>query len=142
MRRYIPALLLALVALAPFPLAGCDMIAKLKGGDADAGSDAAVVVAAGDDAAVAVAVVDGAAVTPTGTAPPLPTGTFTTVKPVVKADGGVVDAAVAPVADAGAPKPDGGPAPTPTPTFTIPNLFDAGGFKFDAGGFRPPPFPK
>jgi hypothetical protein len=139
--RYLPALLLVLVAAAPFPLAGCDMIAKMRGGD-DAGSDAAIVALPAVDAAAAAATDAGAAATPTGTAPPLPTGTVTGVRPVVKADGGVADASVAPVVDAGAPKTDGGPAPTPTPTFTIPtNLFD-GGFRFDAGGFKPPPFPK
>ena len=45
MRRYLPAFILAL-AIAPFPLAGCDMINKLKGGSDDAGLDAALEAAA------------------------------------------------------------------------------------------------
>jgi hypothetical protein len=114
------------------------MIAKMKGGD-DAGSDAAIAaLPVADDAAAAAT--DTAPATATTTAPPLTTGTLTAVKPAVKTDGGAAPV----VADAGAPaKTDGGPAPTPTPTFTIPtNLFDGGAFRFDAGGFKPPVFPK
>ncbi len=125
MRRYLPAFLLALAAIAPFPLAGCDLLSKKDG--ADAAADAAIVAVPVADAAVAVAT-DTAAPTTT-VAPPLvpgkltPTPTGTVIAP--KTD------AAAPVADAGAVKTDSGAAPAPTPTLTLPtNLFD-GGFTLD-----------
>ena len=136
MRRYLPALLLVSAAVS-VPLMGCDLIAKLKGGDADAGTDAATIVAvpaADVDAAPAVP-----AATVAATAAPLtttaPTGT-TVVRPVVIGDAGLPKDAGAVAIDAG--RKDGGPAPAPTPTLNLPNLFDGGSFKFDAGGFKPP----
>lgn len=135
MRRYLPGLLLTLVAIAPFPLSGCDLISKLRGGD-DAGTDAAAEAAVvTTDTAPTTTTTDTVAPPPTTTLTPTPTAipTTTTVKPVTK-DGGS-DAAT--VADAGA-KPDSA-APIPTPTFTIPSgLFDGGMLRFDAGGWKPP----
>ncbi|MBX3209154.1 MAG: hypothetical protein KF764_29240 [Labilithrix sp.] len=150
MRRYIPALLLTLAAIAPFPLAGCDILNKLKGGGDDAGAEAA---AEAPDAEAAPAETDTAPVpAPTTTLTTVtPTATSTAVRPAAT-DAGAVDAAIvdsggatvvvdagAPVVvDAGAAKTDAGPAPAPTPTLKIPqNLFD-GGLRFDAGGFKPP----
>src|SRR5262245_59990353 len=113
MHRYIPALLLALLAFAPVPLAGCgDLIAKLKGGGEDAGSDVTVPApVAVDAAAAASATATAPAATSLTTA--TPTGTLTTVRPVVLDAGPKVDAGAAPI-DAG--KADSGsPAPSPTP---------------------------
>jgi hypothetical protein len=135
MRRYIPALLLALAAVAPFPLAGCDALKKLKGGGGDAGGDAdaevASVVAAVDAAPVAEETVDAAAV-------PVPTTTLTAVptRPAAVTDAGKTDSGAKPIVDAGTAKSDAGPAPIPTPTFTIPpNLRD---LRFDGGALKPP----
>ena len=135
MRRYLPAFLLLLAGIAPFPLAGCDMLNKLKGGG-DGGLDAAALITVLPDAAVAPAVPTDV----TADAAPLPAATTTTIAPVVPTVHPIVtDAGVK--LDAGAAKIDAGPgpAPAPTPTLRIPtNLFDAGGIKFDAGGFKPP----
>jgi hypothetical protein len=119
-------------------LAGCDLLNKLKGGDADAGDAAAV--------ATTTPVVDAAATPPTlaTTAAPLnapPPGQTNAPVPTGArpADAGTRDAA-APV-DAGALRADSGAAPLPTPTLTIPpipNIFDGGTFKFDAGGLKIP----
>ncbi|MDF2693067.1 MAG: hypothetical protein K0S65_1450 [Labilithrix sp.] len=131
MRRYLPAFILAL-AIAPFPLAGCDLINKLKGGGEDAGADAALEAAVVEDAAPAVepAPTVDAAPAPTTTLAPTPTIN----RPVVT-DAGVKDAAVA--VDAGPAPVDAGPAPAPTPTLKFP-IFDGGLFRFDAGGLRLP----
>jgi hypothetical protein len=136
MRRTVLLILVAQAGL----LAGCDILNKLKGGDADAGDAAPV--------ATAVPAVDGAAPPPNApatTTPPLnpPPSVFPTNAPAPTGarptDAGVRDAA-APV-DAGAPRADSGAPPAPTPTLTIPpipNLFDGGVFKFDAGGLKIP----
>ena len=150
MRRYIPALLLALAAIAPFPLAGCDIINKLKGGgEEDAGLEASVEadVDAGEEQAPPPADTDAAPAPTTTLTTVTPTST-TTVRPATDASAPATDAGAAPVADAAAPTPaadagaakaDAGPAPAPTPTLKIPQgLFDAGGLRFDAGGFKPP----
>ncbi len=147
MRRYIPALLLALAAFAPFPLAGCtDLVNKLKGNKGeDASAEAAVAATPDPEADAAEPAETATATAPTTTTLATATATTTAAKPV---DAGSTDAAAkadAAVADAGAvatdagAKTDGGPAPAPTPTLKIPNLFDGGGIRFDAGGgFKPP----
>ena len=83
-----------------------------------------------------VPVVVDAAVAPLPTLTTTPTGTVV-VKPVVLDAGLPKDAGAVAVVDAAAPK-DGGPAPAPTPTLHLPNIFDGGSLKFDAGGFKPP----
>ena len=131
MRRYLPALLLALATLTP--VLGCDL---LKSKDADAGADAGLVTT---PAVTPTTPVDPAnpAATP---AAPLPGSPAVTPGGHLKhADGGVA------VGDGG--KSDAAVAPTPTLQFPG---FDAGAFKgfdagglfrgFDAGGFRPPGF--
>jgi hypothetical protein len=138
MRRYIPALLLALAAIAPFPLAGCDLITKLKGGGGeDAASDAAV-AAPEVDAAEAAPVAETDAETATLDAA-VPT-TVKVVKPVVVDAAATVDAAVPVVVDASAPTvTDSGVAPAPTPTLRLPRgLLDGGLFRIDAGGLKLP----
>lgn len=132
MRRYLPAFLLVLLIFAPFPIAGCDLIAKLKG--ADGGIDGATI------STDASAVVTSTTTTPqvTETPPPAPRPTVTsTARPT--ADAGRTDAAIdatAPAVDAGR---DSGPAPVPTPTFRIPTQFlDGGLLRIDAGNFKPP----
>src|SRR4051794_17789087 len=114
MRRYLPGFLLLLAALSPLTLLGCDgLLAKLKGGSADAGNDAAVAVVVPElDAAAITTAATATAAAPTGTLAATPTGTV--VRPVIKTDGGTV------IVDAGAKKADAGPAPAPTPTLTIP----------------------
>lgn len=147
MRRYIPALLLTLVALSPFPLGGCDMLAKLKRGSGDAGDDAAAAVAVADEGGAATETATPPPTTPTTpttpTAPTLTAGTpahtATTVRPVTVSDAGVKVDAAAPVADAGAVKADAAaPSPLPTPTLPLSRLLDGGLLRFDAGAFKPP----
>lgn len=135
MKRFIPALLLV-AAVVPFATTGCDM---LKKGGADAGADGAVALAAAD-AAVNPATTDTAPPTATTTAAPLNTTTPIPPVRVVTTDAGAKTADAAAPVDAGAAKADGGAAPMPTPTLTIPPIpgFDAGGLRFDAGGFKPP----
>jgi hypothetical protein len=133
MRRYLPAFVLAL-AIAPFPLAGCDLINKLKGGGEDAGLDAAAAADAAEDVAPPPAPTEDAATpAPTTTLTAVPTTTV--VRPVVVADAGTdarVSDAAAPV-DAGSATVDaGGPAPVPTPTLKFPNI------KLDGGAFKLP----
>ncbi|OJY25954.1 MAG: hypothetical protein BGO98_35785 [Myxococcales bacterium 68-20] len=154
MRRYIPALLLTLTAIA-FPLAGCsELIDKLKnrGAGDDGGADAAVAELTADaETAPAPAPTETAAepipTTTTTAAPTIAPTTTATTKPVatdagvVDSGAKVVDAAAPAVTDAGATKTDSGaaPAPVPTPTFKLPSgLLDGGLFRFDAGGFRLP----
>ncbi len=138
MRRYLPALLLALAAFAPFPLAGCDLIDKLKAGKADAGDDAAATTAAPvvDADAGVVPPVDTATATADAATPVAPTTTGT-VRPVVVTDAGVRVDAAAPIVDAGAKPADAGPAPAPTPTLKLPGI-DGGFLRFDAGGLKLP----
>jgi hypothetical protein len=135
MRRYLPALLLALAALGPFSLVltGCDLL-KPKG-DADA---------AAGDAAPAVAATTAAV--GTATTPPTVAPTIAPTMPTVTPTGTVT--VRPPGADASTPATDGGvktdAGVVPVPTLNIPHLFDAGNpFKgFDAGGFKIPTFPK
>lgn len=141
MRRTLPALL-ATAVLAPLPLAGCDLIEKLKGGGAVDAGDGAVAPTLAPTALPAGTAADTGATSPPAT--PLTTTTTTStlraVRPVVAADAGTRGDAAAPVPviDAGAGKADAGtPSPLPTPTLNLPNLLD-GGFKLDAGGFKPP----
>jgi len=128
MRRYVPALLLALVALTP--LLGCDL---LKPKDADAGAEAGVVTT---PAVTTAAATDTAAVPGATPAAPLTPGAPAVSpngQPVKRADGGVA------VADAGPAAKSDAAAPV-TPTMPQFPGFDAGAFKgFDAGGlFRIP----
>lgn len=127
-RNPLPTLLLVSAALA-----GCDLVAKLKG-EADAGDAGTPVGVAAVDAAAAPPTAAPTAEPPptAATATTLPTGPTPTAAPTAKP----VDAGAP--KDAGAAPKDGGPAPAPTPTLNLPNLFDGGGIKFDAGGFKPP----
>lgn len=120
MKRFASWLSFVAVVSLPFALTACDKIkGLLGGGEADAGSDAALAVVMPGAAAPTVPVVDPAALVD-GAAPlatAVPTGTVVVVK---KPDGGVVVVAV----DAGAAvaKADAGAAPVPTPTLSRPAL--------------------
>jgi hypothetical protein len=131
MRRYIPALLLALTAFA-LPLAGCDLIAKMKGG-ADAGADATVeAVVDAAPAPTAEAVADAA---PT-TLPVVPTA----AKAVVHAADASADAAHA--VDASITPADAGGLVIPNPKIPLPVFQLDGGLRSllnpDAGLIRRP----
>lgn len=136
MRQYIPAFLLTLTAFAPFPLAGCDMLAKLKGGG-DAGADAEV--SATIDAEVPVVVAeDAAAAPPSSLVTAAPTITPTAAPKAVTDAGAKADAAA--IVDAAATA-DASVAPVPTPTFKIPPGLLDGGLRLlrpDGGALKVP----
>lgn len=120
MRRFVPALLLALAALPP--LLGCDL---LKGKSSDAGLVVDEAGVATTPTAAPTAPADPAAPGVTTAAPLSGPTVAPNGQPIKRADGGVV------VGDAG--KSDAAPAPQPgLPQFPG---FDAGAFRgFDAGG--------
>jgi hypothetical protein len=122
--------MLAVVVLAPFAVAACNLVKK---DEADAGAVATATASAPATTAAPTATpaatdtsTAAPTVAPLGSTPAAPATPGKPGTPVKPGDGGA-----APATDGGKPS----PGTAPTPTLTIPTAIPG----FDAGGFKPPP---